>query len=260
MGCSNSLCLNVDEEKENVGRRIKLNPKMKNKIESKYKEIIKLSDLEKDFIQKALSKNNHYRKKHGVNKLQLDNDLSKRAFILAYQKLEEGQFSNNYQKNGNNEDLGLISFESDEKLEAEELIKNWYDDLKEYNPKEPDEYQSLNSTQMIWKNSLNFGIGYYQKASTELNKNSKYCYVALYYPAGNQPDQYRSNVFNAEQNIRELEEENQNKKNVKKDEKGKIKSNEKSNESNEEKKDNEFENNVDVQDYFDTYVENKKEN
>lgn len=274
MGCSDSSCLKVDEKNENVGRRIPLNPQMKNKIESKYEKLLKLSDLDNDFIKKALSMNNHYRKKHGVNELKLDKDLSKRALILAYQKLIEGQFSNNYQKNGNNEDLGLISFESNVKLEAEELIKNWYSDLKEYNPKEPDEFQSLNSTQMIWKNSLNFGIGYYPKALTELNKKAKkekekasneinkYCYVALYHPAGNQPDQYRKNVFNTEQNIKELEAKNRNKKNEKNDEEGKIKFNEELNESNKEKKiDNEPENNFEVQDYVsDTNAENRKEN
>ena len=257
MGCSNCNSI-LTEENENKGKKIELNPKSKNKIEQKFKKEFILSDNKMKFISMALTKNNYYRKKHKVDELKLDKDLSKRAFILAYQKLEEGNFSNNYQKNEKNEDLGLINLESNEKLEAEELIKKWYSDLIEYNPKEPNEYQCLDSTQIIWKNSKKFGIGYYKKTLTEPKKKIKkekekenkekniYCYVALYYPAGNQPDQFKENIINAEENISQLK----NKENINKDEEIKIKNDEKINNLKEEEKNaSESDNNIEVQEY-----------
>ena len=227
MGCSNSCCYEVEDQNENKGRKVTLNPQKNNKINKKYKGVTKLDEKKKKFIEKALSENNNYREKHRVEKLELDEELIERAFILAYQKLEEGNFSNNYQKNIKNEVLGLIYLESNEELEADKLMQKWYSDLIEYNPKEPDEIQGLDSTKMIWKSSKKFGIGYYNKNITksknkskkekekekekENREQNKYCYVALYHPAGNQPDEYKNNIIDAEKNIKELK--NQMKKN-----------------------------------------------
>ena len=243
-----------DSGSEDKGKIIELNQKSTNKIEPKYKQEFTLSDLEKKFIKISLLKNNYYRKKHKVDELKLDEDLSKRAFILAYQKLEEGNFSNNYQKNEKNEDLGLINLESNEELEADELIQKWYSDLIEYNPNEPDEYQCLDSTQIIWKNSKKFGIGFYKKTLIEPKKKilqeklkekqkdnkekNIYCYVALYYPAGNQPEQFKENIINAEKNISEI-----------KNKKNEIKIQNNNINKKEEKNNNEFINKIEVQEY-----------
>ena len=66
---------------------------------------------------------------------------------------------------------------------------------------------------MIWKNSNKIGIGYYFS-----QENKKYYYVALFYPAGNIPGEYKSNVLkkikekkvekNSQKNKKEIELEN----------------------------------------------------
>ena len=58
---------------------------------------------------------------------------------------------------------------------------------------------------MIWKNSKKFGIGYYTKIEKE-NENEnigheKNCYIALYYPVGNQPNEYKQNELKTTSNI-----------------------------------------------------------
>ena len=110
----------------------------------------------------------------------------------------------------------MISLESNEKLAPDELMSKWYEDLIEYNPKEPDENKYLSSTQIIWKDSKKFGIGYYYVPFIQdkndvgkgniITKQKKYCYIALYYPAGNQFDKnkYKTNVLNVETNIKKL--------------------------------------------------------
>ena len=203
MGCCS--CEVIPEENKITDKNIELNPKEKNKIDKKkYKSVLKFADSQKGFINKALEQNNSLRKLHEVEPLVLDKDLYQRAFILAYQKLEEGNFSNNYQCDEKNEKLGMIIHESNEELDADKIIKIWYEDLINYNPKYPDIFDALNSTQMIWKGSEKFGIGYFSKDIN--NAGKKYWYVGLYSPQGNQPNvnKYKENVLNAEKNIKHI--------------------------------------------------------
>ena len=85
---------------------------------------------------------------------------------------------------------------------------------KKYNYIEPElnELECHNFTQMVWKNSKKFGIGYYlPKVNTQKNnsepdnnnneaieegkKNIEIYYIALFYPAGNKPGEYGDNVL-----------------------------------------------------------------
>ena len=50
----------------------------------------------------------------------------------------------------------------DEKLDGAKLMNKWYEEInKPYDFIEPDEIECSNFTQMIWKQSKNFGCGYY---------------------------------------------------------------------------------------------------
>ena len=203
---------NNKKENKNDFRVIDLNKERKNEIDKKKLKNLKskIDDEKKKFNQIALKQNNKYRKLHGVEPLELDEYLYKRAFIIAQQYLIEGTFDNEDLSYKNGEELGMNDIIFKEKLEAEKLMGLWYKENEKYNYIMPKELECNNFTQMIWKDSKKFGIGYYSKSQEEeikptkkkkknKNKNKEkkgekfYC-VALYYPAGNTPNKYEENV------------------------------------------------------------------
>ena len=225
MGC---LCDNIETNKDNISKNTKkykgnnkeenkndfrvidLNKERKNEIDKKKLKNLKskIDDEKKKFNQIALKQNNKYRKLHGVEPLELDEYLYKRAFIIAQQYLIEGTFDNEDLSYKNGEELGMNAIIFKEKLEAEKLMGLWYKENEKYNYIMPKELECNNFTQMIWKDSKKFGIGYYSKSQEEeikptkkkkKNKNKEkkgekfYC-IALYYPAGNTPNKYEENV------------------------------------------------------------------
>ena len=166
------------------------------------------------FNKRALQHNNKYRKKHGVDPVVLDDNLYKRAFIVAKQYLTEGTFDNTNLLYEDGEELGMNTLSSEKELNPKQLMKEWYEENKKYNYIEPKILDSNNFTQMIWKNSKKFGVGYFYSLVKEdginqefmainkgnANKNETiekkiYYYVALYYPAGNIPREYEKNVL-----------------------------------------------------------------
>ena len=205
---------NKNNEKDKiVFKSIDIMKKRKIIIDNKKLENL-IDEEKKKFNENALKLNNKYRKQHGINPLDFDDYLYKRAFILAKQYLTDGTFDNKnllYEDGG---DLGMNALISDEELNPKNLMKKWYEENKNYNYIVPKELESNNFTQMIWKNSKKFGIGYFYLLENEdysnkkyisLNKDNvnenktserkKFYYVALYYPAGNIPGEYEDNVL-----------------------------------------------------------------
>lgn len=258
MGCS--CCSDDKEYKEYTGKRgneienqkLQKNNKKNNKIF--YKKIEyderqnkidknKLKDLEinskTSFIREALERNNIYRMEHKAEPLALDDYLMQRAFILAKQFLIEGTYDNEDLLYSNHQELGMNVLLSEEELTGKQLIDKWYEESIEYNYREPKElYECNNFTQMIWRKSKFFGVGYYclenkikkenyksnntniketneksnfkkeniQREGNNANKNPekiirKYYYVGLYYPSGNRSGEYKSNVLKKQRNI-----------------------------------------------------------
>ena len=162
-------------------------------IEKKYLENLKIDN---QFVEKATKKINDYRKLHGINPLIQDDYLNKKAFILAEKKQTNLIYEDLLYKDS--EDIGINFGITEKELEVEKLIDNWYNENKNYNFIEPIELECNNFTQMIWKNSKKFGIGYYyspEKIEEKNPENKKYYYAALFYPAGNIPGEYKNNVF-----------------------------------------------------------------
>ena len=208
--------------------KIKANKKLDHTIEHKIiernkknlnilKKVLDGLKIDKEFAEKALKKNNEYRKLHGIEELILDDYLIKRAFILAKKKFKHFDIEDLSYKDGS--EIGT-NFEKCEKiLEPEKLMDKWYYENKKYNYIEPIELENSNFTQMIWKNSKRFGIGYYCQQTKNNEKNQgtkKYYYVALYYPAGNIPGEYKENIF------KKLSKKNRNKNNYNNDTNNKI--------------------------------------
>ena len=162
-------------------------------IEKKSLKDLKIDNI---FVEKALKKNNNYRKLHGIPELISDDYLIKRAFILAKKKLTNFISEDLSYKDGS--ELGANIIKCENGLTPEKLMDKWYSENKKYNYIEPIELENNNFTQMIWKNSKRFGIGYYYQQEKEIEnkqENKQYYYVALYYPAGNIPGEYKKNVF-----------------------------------------------------------------
>ena len=258
MGCSCCL-VNVNETQKNPNKKkkenkkenkidkkeININEKIKNDIDKKKYGVFDFNEKTKNFCNNALEAINKYRKTHNVSDLVLDEYLCERAYIISKQYLETGDYDNDNLLYKNSEDLGINQLLS-KKIKPEELINIWYEEneKKKYNYIEPElkELECHNFTQMVWKNSKKFGIGYYlPKVNTQKNnsepdnnnnneaieeekKNIEIYYIALFYPAGNKPGEYRDNVLkrNFKNNInnggedQEKNNENKNNENKKK--------------------------------------------
>jgi len=207
MGNNNQI-QNEDINKNNIESKvIEKNPKRKNDIDKKKYKDINIDEQKKQFANNALKKNNEYRKKHGVAPLDLDDYLNKRAFILAKLFVNEEEFDNDNLLYKNREDLGMNILMSENKLDAENLMNKWYEENINYNFIEPKELECNNFTQMIWKDSKKFGIGYCHLGGNENNQFNekkslkKFCYIALYYPEGNKPGEYIKNVLKIQKEI-----------------------------------------------------------
>ena len=205
-----------ENKKENKidKQEININEKIKNDIDKKY-GVFDFNEKTKNFCNNALEAINKYRKTHNVSDLVLDEYLCERAYIISKQYLETGDYDNDNLLYKNSEDLGINQLLS-KIIKPEELINIWYEEneKKKYNYHEPElnELECHNFTQMVWKNSKKFGIGYYlPKVNTQKNnsepdnnnneaieegkKNIEIYYIALFYPAGNKPGEYIDNVL-----------------------------------------------------------------
>ena len=200
---------NEEKKGENIIKFKIIERKKRNiQIEKEYLDNLKIDN---EFVEKALNKINEYRKLHGVNPLVQDDYLIKRAFILAQKKLNNFKSEDLLYKDS--EDLGTNFEKTEEELDVEKLMDNWYNENKSYNFIEPIELECNNFTQMIWKNSSKFGIGYF--CSQENEENKKYYYAALFYPAGNIPGEYKNNIFKKRIEKDKLKDEkNRDKKNI----------------------------------------------
>ena len=159
---------------------------------------------------------------HGVQPLKEDKYLYNNALILAKQFLEDGTVENSYLNYKEGQELGMLNIINEEELSPEELMDMWYKENKRYNFQEPESQDNslycYNFTQMVWKDSQKFGIGFYclteemnkktdnskrdkeeeEEKEEEENKKvktKKFCYVALYFPAGNKQGEYKKNVL-----------------------------------------------------------------
>ena len=226
MGC----CGDNEKQRKNEGMEKQRKEEKKAKEELNLKQEIKISQNKLDYIpikidqynfpdaqnkkneindekikfnEDALKENNTYRKLHGAEDLKLDESLYQKAFTLAKQLLTDGYFDNSNLLYQHLESIGLNTFESEEELTPKQLMSKWYEEMNDYNFQEPDELNCYNFTQMIWKNSKFFGIGYFSKTENKENDKlsnptsppRKYFYAALYFPAGNKKEEYKDNVL-----------------------------------------------------------------
>ncbi|XP_071948293.1 uncharacterized protein [Antedon mediterranea] len=147
------------------------------------------SDI-KEFQQDALETHNEYRVKHGVPKLKASDELNKHSQKWAEHLAKTGKFEHSDQRKYGENIAMHYSSESTE-YSGKEASDHWYSELRNYDFKKPAFSQGTGHfSQMVWKNSTQFGIG---KAIT---KDKRVVVVASYEPAGNYIGQFPDNVFN----------------------------------------------------------------
>ncbi len=138
--------------------------------------------------QKALRLHNEFRKKHNSPELKNNKELNENAQKYA-EKLIKNKNKKDFHNNiFNNILLGENIIISNKKT-PEDICNEWY--------KESDCYDfSLNKyqkdsghfTQMIWKDTKEFGFGFC------FDDESNFCAVALYYPPGNILGEFSKNI------------------------------------------------------------------
>lgn len=141
------------------------------------------------FEIELLEGHNKCRAKHGVKPLQLDKKLSeysqKWAEKLARLDILEHSGSHQYGENL------YCAWNSDPAwtLKGEEAVYSWYSEVEQHKyGRKARNPETGHFTQVIWKNSLDLGIGLAK------SKSGKMIVVCNYSPAGNFIGQYKENV------------------------------------------------------------------
>ena len=170
------------------------NNENKNKIiqsnkdkESSFSNIIEKTDFSP---KNMLTYHNSLRKKHQSNNLQNNSELNNKAQKYAENLIIPNTNTDLTEINlYNGEILGENIFISDKEEKTEDICNNWYIEKNNYNYDLNNFQKDTNNfTQLIWKSTKFVGFGYSYF-------NGKYCYVALYYPAGNIFGEFTNNVF-----------------------------------------------------------------
>lgn len=140
-----------------------------------------------NFRKEVLEIINKYRKEHGVCPLEMNNEINniaqKYAEHLSY--IKDIDYSENIFRGGL---LGESIYKSFKEISAVKLVNKWYEESGGYdfanNNPEPTHF-----SQMVWKSSKLFGLG------IAADLEGEYFFVANYFPIGNIPGQFLSNVF-----------------------------------------------------------------
>ena len=168
MGCSGycDFYRNFSEKKKEEDgieiKDVKQNTKTDDSIENILKKNYDMDDNQTKFNENALEENNTYRQYHNSPKLNLDVKLSEMAFNYAKNYSKNKDMGKYLRKNN----INVIEEESDKKLSAKELFKKWYEEKNINNGFDFNNLDDKNNlvykhfTQMIWKKSEKFGIGY----------------------------------------------------------------------------------------------------
>lgn len=141
------------------------------------------------FEEDALKKHNEYRTKHGCPPLKMDKKLCKYAQEWADKLSKENKFEHR-QNVPYGENL-YCTWSSNPKrgCSGSKAVESWYSEVEQHQfGTEPRSMGTGHFTQLVWKNSKNFGVA---KARSS---NGKIIVVANYEPAGNFIGQYVQNV------------------------------------------------------------------
>ena len=193
MGCTcirnnNELDFNAVKESKSLLKTndgIKLKARIQNKRDLlkiySAKNLIELENFRKEVIEII----NKHRIEHGVYPLTMSNEINN----ISQKFAEELSYINDIDYSENKYQgkiLGESIYQSFKRITPEQLVNIWYEECLEYNFHNP---EPTHFSQMVWKSTKLFGLG------VGVGLNDNYFFVANYFPIGNIPGQYLSNVF-----------------------------------------------------------------
>ena len=144
----------------------------------------------KDITQEVLKLINEKRKLHGVQPLLFNQTINQLAIDSASSNAQKDDLDYADQ-NYKGEQLGECLFAcSGSCPSATKIVNEWYNESKNYNFNRRNE-DAGNFTQMVWKNSKEFGFG------MRKSRSGIYYIIGLFYPAGNYCGEHKDNVFPA---------------------------------------------------------------
>ncbi|XP_037046709.1 Golgi-associated plant pathogenesis-related protein 1-like [Bradysia coprophila] len=143
------------------------------------------SEKSDTFHLDCLNAHNDYRRRHGVGPLKLSPTLSDFAQNWANTIANKRQLQHSSErKYGEN-----IYWSSGKTINGKDPVDSWYSEIKQYNYKNATFSSGTGHfTQVVWKNSLELGVGVARVG------NEVYV-VASYYPPGNFGGEFSKNVF-----------------------------------------------------------------
>ena len=153
------------------------------------KKIVQNTKISSGIQNEVLNYINEKRTLHGVSALKLNRTISSMAQKFAEQlaKNDELDFSGNNYKD---EPLGETLYCFNGNVNAEEIVSSWYNEIRKYNFDNPDgAHDAGNFTQLVWKDSKEFGFGIARARS------GMYYAVGNFFPAGNYQGEHSTNVF-----------------------------------------------------------------
>ncbi len=158
-----------------------------NKDKDSLSNIIEKLDFTPENMLKYL---NSLRIKHKSKKLENNPELNIKAQKYADNLLIQNSNTELAEINLYNGDiLGENLLISDKEEKVEDICNNWYEEKNNYNYDLNNFQKDTNNfTQLIWNSTKCVGFG-------SSNYNGKYCYVALFHPAGNVFGEFTNNVF-----------------------------------------------------------------
>jgi len=142
---------------------------------------------ERNWLQQALRAHNYYRKKHGVSKLSLSDDLCQVAQAWANRCAADEKMQ--HSQNGFGENIHWCSGDVEN---GKSPVQHWYSEVKEYDYKKDADFQQGTGhfTQVVWRASTELGI-----AKAKGVKEGGTYVVAVYNPAGNFMGKLKENVM-----------------------------------------------------------------
>ena len=149
------------------------------------------SQLLDSFNTNMLKYHNDYRLMHQSEILNNNEELNQKANKYAKDLLTSPSYVNNKEYIIYKGDiLGENILISNKEEKEATICDNWYKEILNYKFGLNSFQKGTNHfTQLIWENTKDVGFGFYFDS-----KNNKYCYVALYFPAGNIFGQFTDNV------------------------------------------------------------------
>lgn len=133
-------------------------------------------------------RHNYYRKLHGVDPLEQDDELDRYAQAWALHLASIGRLVHRRRKKYG-ENLYEGTFDEDSPIRGRDAVDAWYKQIDNYDfTKNSHQRRASEFTQIVWKDTSALGTGIAR------GKEGKYYLVSVYDPRGNVRGEYRDNV------------------------------------------------------------------